>query len=354
VSGNDKVLVVGPSWVGDMVMAQALYRLLSERRRQREIHVLAPAWSMPVLARMPEVTRSIELPVSHGELGLGKRLALGRRLREERYAQAIVLPRSLKAALVPFFAAVPIRTGYLGEWRYGLLNDVRAFDAGRLDQTVKRFVALGVERSERALPPIPFPALRVDTANLTAKAEELGLRLDTPALALMPGAEYGEAKRWPLENYVRLARRATRAGLQVWVLGSRKEADIGAALARSAADPGIHDLCGKTDIADAIDLLGAAAVALTNDSGLMHVAAAVGAWVVAIYGSSSPRMTPPLTAKREILYRHLECSPCFERRCPLQHLECLRGITVDEAWQAVEDVLGRAGTQPFHRLGNGP
>ena len=141
------MLVVGPSWVGDMVMAQALYRLIRQRTPAAEIHVVAPPWSLPVLERMPEVARAVALEVGHGELALGRRRALGVRLRAERYAHAIVLPRSVKAALVPWFARVPRRTGFRGEWRYGLINDMRS-QGSALDQTVKRFVALGLDQGE--------------------------------------------------------------------------------------------------------------------------------------------------------------------------------------------------------------
>jgi lipopolysaccharide heptosyltransferase II len=339
VSTGEKILVVGPSWVGDMVMAQALYRSLWQRRSHPEIHVAAPAWSKPVLARMPEVTRAIELPVAHGELALGKRLWVGRRLRREHYSQAIVLPRSLKAALVPFFAAVPRRTGFRGEYRFGLINDMREFDATKLDQTVKRFVALGMEPVETVLPAIPNPCLELDPENLAATCERLGLRTLARSVALMPGAEYGTAKRWPLPYYAQLAGRLAASGIEVLVLGSPKERALGDSIDDFVRDPHVHNLCGQTSLADAVDLLGQAAVAVTNDSGLMHVAAAAGCHVVAIYGSSSPSFTPPLTARKDVLYRELECSPCFARECPLQHLRCLTSISVDEVWDFTKHVV---------------
>ncbi|WP_428100070.1 lipopolysaccharide heptosyltransferase II [Candidatus Rariloculus sp.] len=338
MSAGDKVLVVGPSWVGDMVMAQSLYRSLAVRRPGVEIHVLAPTWSLPIVGRMPEVARAIELDVGHGELGLAKRRALGLRLRGGRYNQAIVLPRSLKAALVPFLARIPVRTGLRGEWRFVLINDTRELDPDRLDSTVLRYVALGSAETNRRPRVLP-PKLATDPDNQRALADRLGIASERPVVALLPGAEYGPAKRWPIENYGELAERLARAGAAVWVIGSVREKPLGERVRELAPDPNVHDLCGASTLVDAIDLLAAAAVAVSNDSGLMHVAAAVGAHVVAIYGSTSPDFTPPLTDAKTICYENLACSPCFERHCPLEHLNCLRGITVDVVFEAAMNAL---------------
>ena len=341
MSARAKELVVGPSWVGDMVRAQALYRVLAARTPTPELHVLAPPWSLPLLARMPEVARSIELAVGHGELKLRLRRSLGLSLRAERYTQAIVLPRSLKAALVPWFARIPKRTGFRGEWRYGLLNDVRELDRVRLDQTVKRFVALGVDGN--AEQPIELPAewrprLRLDDANLARLRQEHGLGGE-PVVALMPGAEYGPAKRWPAPSFAVLARALAQAGRSVLLLGSAKERELGEEIRVPAASARVRNLCGETTLGDVVDLLAAADVAVSNDSGLLHVAAAAGTPVIAIYGSSSPTFTPPLTARATILYRGIECSPCFARECPLGHLRCLREIEPGDVLEAVERAL---------------
>lgn len=324
-------LVVGPSWVGDMVMAQALFILLKERRPDRAIDVLAPAWSLPIVGRMPEVRRGIAAETGHGELGLGKRRRIGYMLRQEGYEQAIVLPRSLKSALIPWFARVPRRTGFRGESRYGLVNDMRPFDKSVLDQTVKRFVALGLEAGE-ALPAVPFPALRVDRQKQAAVMESLGIATDRPVIAMMPGAEYGPAKCWPLEYFAELAVLLEQDGYEIWVLGSDKDAPAGEHIASAGA---AHNLCGRTSLEDVVDLLGHAEQAVSNDSGLMHVAAAVGAHVHGIYGSSSPQFTPPLAKRRDIHWLHLECSPCFERNCPLGHLRCLKELSVGRLHEAI-------------------
>jgi heptosyltransferase-2 len=341
VSAEPKVLVVGPSWVGDMVMAQALYRVLAARVPTPQIHVLAPPWSLPLLARMPEVAKSIELAAGHGELKVGLRRSLGVRLRAQRYSEAIVLPRSLKAALVPWFARIPRRTGFRGEWRYGLLNDVRELERARLDQTVKRFIALGLDASAAlpsALPAEWRPRLRVDDANLARLRREHGLAGE-PLAALMPGAEYGPAKRWPAASFAALAAALVRAGRSVLLLGSAKERALGEEIHALAASPRVRNLCGATTLGDVVDLLAAADVAVSNDSGLLHVAAAAATPVVAIYGSSSPTFTPPLTPDAAIIYHGIECSPCFARECPLGHLRCLREIEPDEVMRAVERFL---------------
>jgi heptosyltransferase-2 len=339
VTANAPVLIVGPAWVGDMVMAQALFMALRACRPGAALDVVAPGWSLPLLARMPEVRHGIELDTTHGELGWRKRLALGRSLRQSGYAQAIVLPRSMKAALVPFFARIPRRTGFRGELRFGLLNDVRPFDAGVLDQTVKRFLALGVERGESLPVPIPQPRLRSDSSRRANVLQQLGVPTDAPMIAFMPGAEYGPAKRWPVERFGALAQRLISRGCSIAVLGSAKEASIGASIERIAGTTRVANLCGRTSLVDAVDILAGAAVAVSNDSGLMHVAAAVDVPVVALYGSSSPDFTPPLTPSATIIYERVECSPCFERTCPLQHFACMQAISVDQVERAVTTQL---------------
>jgi heptosyltransferase-2 len=289
------ILVVGPSWVGDMVMAQALFMRLRQRHPEAAIDVLAPGWSLPILRRMPEVRAGIELPLGHGAFGFGLRRRIGRGLRTANYAQAIVLPGSWKSALVPYFAGIPLRTGYRREFRYGLLNDLRPLDKALLPTTVQQFLALGEARAPAQAPAVPQPRMRADAARGAALKQQLGLDADRPAVALMPGAEYGPAKRWPPEYFADLAGRLAGQGRQIWVLGSAKEQELGAAIAQDR--PHIHNLCGRTQLADVVDLLGAAEAAVSNDSGLMHVAAAVGTRLVALYGSSSPKMTPPLSAQ---------------------------------------------------------
>lgn len=333
-----RILVVGPSWVGDMVMAQSLFMTLKAAEPRFEIDVLAPGWSLPILARMPEVRQGIAMPLGHGQFGLKARWQLGRRLAGSGYDQAIVLPGSLKSALVPLFAAIPRRTGFRGEMRYGLLNDMRRLDKQALPMTVQRFVALGLPAGAVQPPTTPVPRLRADPANFARLREQFGLLADRPAVAFMPGAEYGPAKQWPLPHYGELARSLVELGQQVWVLGSAKDRAAGDEIARLGGE-GVFNLCGSTQLADAVDLLDAAAAAVTNDSGLMHVAAALDKPLVAIYGSSTPHHTPPLSDKAQSLYLGLDCSPCFQRVCPLGHTRCLNEIQPQQVLQALSRTL---------------
>ncbi|HEX5419388.1 MAG TPA: lipopolysaccharide heptosyltransferase II, partial [Gammaproteobacteria bacterium] len=226
------------------------------------------------------------------------------------------------------------RTGFLGESRRGLINDVRPFDARVLDQTLKRFLALGCAAGE-PLPEAAPPCLQSPLEVRRAVMERLGLAAARGAVALMPGAEYGIAKQWPRDYYAELAARLAAEGRPVWVLGSAKEAPLGEHIAAADAGGRIRNLCGVTPLEEAVDVLASVDVAVTNDSGLMHVAAAVGTHVVAIYGSSSPAFTPALTSRKSVLHLGLTCSPCFARTCRFGHLRCLREISVDAVHAAV-------------------
>lgn len=330
---GERILVVGPSWVGDMVMAQSLFKTLKARRPGCRIGVVAPTWSRPILERMDEVDEVAGLEVGHGQFGLASRRQLARSLRG-RFDRAIVLPRSWKSALVPFLARIPRRTGFTGEQRYGLLNDRRVLDKATLDQTVKRFVALGLPREEADAGDfdLPRPALRLDIDNLIEQRIVLGLS-SRPAIGMMPGAEYGPAKQWPLAYFHELARALVGEGFEVRVLGGPKDADDGEVIVEGLSHA--HNLCGRTRLADAVDLLGDCRQVVTNDSGLMHVAAAVGTRIQALYGSSSPAYTPPLTDLAEIHYLALDCSPCFQRTCPLGHTNCLNQLAPERVLKAV-------------------
>jgi heptosyltransferase-2 len=334
-----RILVAGPAWVGDMVMAQSLFISLKQADPQTSIDVLAPAWSEPLLKRMPQVDASIIQPVGHGKLGLYSRYKIGKSLRQLHYFRAIVIPRSYKAALIPFFAKVPIRTGYKGEMRYAVLNDFRPLDRSVLRQTVQRYVALGKEKNSKLPPEIPYPRLTIDRQNQIRLIEKLELNRDRPIVVMMPGAEYGPAKQWPIDYFSTLVADTVGLGHQVWILGSDKDGSAAKSIIKSQTKH-VKNLCGKTTLEEVIDLLALAKVAVTNDSGLMHVAAAVGINLIAIYGSSTPEYTPPLSDSAVVLYKNLDCSPCFKRECPLGrssgYLKCLNDIKPTDVIQAME------------------
>ena len=321
-----KILVVAPSWVGDTVLAQPMFRLLHEQHANLTLDVLAPPWTLPLLSRMPEVRRGIAARFGHGELKFGERRRLARELEAERYDQAIVLPNSLKSALIPLLAKIPMRTGFRGEMRYGLLNDLRTLDEKALPQMAERFAALAFEHGKILPRPLPVPRLvshKVDKENIVKKHI---LTEDKPVAVFCPGAEYGPAKRWPAEYFGTLAKQLTQQGYAVWLIGSPKDTAIGEAIVQASGGVCVN-LCGKTALDEAIDLIASAALVVTNDSGLMHVAAALDRPMLALYGSSSPAFTPPLSDKARIIKIDIECSPCFKRECPLGHFKCMRDLT---------------------------
>jgi len=341
----ERVLVVGPAWIGDMVMSQVLYRYLSRARPGIAIDVLAPPWSAPLLMRMPEVRRHIDLPAAHGELALGLRRTVGRALRAAAYDRAIVLPNSLKSALVPWFARVPLRTGWRGEMRYGLLNDLRLLDRAALPRMSERFLALGLPPGEALPEAPPRPALAVDSAVARARLQAFGMDFAAPLLALCPGAAGGGAKRWPAEYYAQVARHCLGRGWQVALFGSAAERRLCARIA-AASGPGraLTDLAGRTTLDEAIDLLSRAAAVVSNDSGLLHVAAATGRPLLAVYGPTSPDFTPPLAERAAVLRADIDCAPCHRRECPLGHHRCLREITPAQVIARLEMLIDDRGT----------
>ncbi len=330
---REKILIAGPNWIGDLVIADTLFKLLKQSEPDADIDLLAPAWALPLAARMAEINVAIETPGGHGELALKARWRLARQLRRNAYSRAYVLPRSAKAALLPWLARVPRRTGYRGESRYGLVNDMRRVNPAHRS-VAARYAALAFAPGAELPVSLPRPELLSDPATRAKTLARLGIGDDNAgAVVLAPGAEYGPAKRWPIAYFADLAARLAGEGRPVWVLGSTHERALGEAILARA--PATRNLAGETSLVEAVDVLGAAAAVVSNDSGLMHVAAAVGAPLVAIYGSSSPRYTPPASARAKVMYRALPCSPCFARECPLGHLNCLRGIGVDEVHAAI-------------------
>ncbi len=320
-----KILIIAPSWVGDTVMAQPMLMRLKQRFPDAIIDVYAPPWVAPLLRRMPEVHEVIINPFGHGQVRLRDRWHSARQLRARGYDQALVLPNSLKSALLPFFAGIPQRTGFVGEMRYGLLNDTHSLDELATPLMVERFARLAEPKKQALTRPLPSPALRVNTEQRDTTLMRLNLSIQAPIIAFCPGAEYGPAKRWPEQHFATLAKALHAQGFQIWLIGSNKDQALGEAL-NSHSDGLCQNLCGKTNLDEAVDLLSCASAVVSNDSGLMHVAAALDRPLIAIYGSSSPDFTPPLSPKARIVSLNLECSPCFKRECPLGHLDCLRKL----------------------------
>jgi len=325
VAKAKKILVIGPSWVGDMVMAQSLFMALKDQNPECQIDVLAPAWSFPLLERMPEVTEAIAMPLTHGQFGWNLRKTLGKQLQGNCYDQAILLPNSWKSALIPFFANIPKRTGFLGEMRWGLLNDTFKLNKQVLSMTVQRFVALALPKNQ-PVSDYPVPSLMINEGDQQKVVQGFNVDISKKVLALCPGAEYGPAKQWPATHYAEVAKQKIADGWAVWIFGSAKDQTVSDKINQLSGNQ-CQDFSGKTSLAVAIDLMSLTEVVVSNDSGLMHVAAALNKKVVAIYGSSDPQFTPPLSSKAKILNLNLDCAPCFKRDCPLGHTKCLVDIS---------------------------
>jgi heptosyltransferase II len=337
-----KILIIGPSWVGDMIMAQVLLLTIKQQKPDAIIDVIAPKWSSMIIYRMPEVRTVITLSLAHGEFGLRKRYDFGVRLRAEGYTHAYILTNSWKSALIPFFACIPIRTGWCGEARFGLLTDLRFLNKNKYPKMVERYVALGYPKHTELPTILPTPKLSVDKDNLQAVITKLKLLEffinKKKIIALCPGAAFGSAKRWPEEYFSGLARQKIAEGCLVWIFGSEQDKPVIQTIIQqldTSAD-NYFDFSGKINLLETVDLFSVVDTVVANDSGLMHLAASLDKPLVAIYGPTSDAFTPPLGTKSKIMRKPLSCSPCFKRECPLQHHRCMRDITPKEVLYELE------------------
>ncbi|MBN2689946.1 MAG: lipopolysaccharide heptosyltransferase II [Gammaproteobacteria bacterium] len=344
---HEKILIIGPAWIGDMVMAQTLFKLLQASKNNCEIHVAAPSWTLEIAKLMPEVSKTIPLPFKHGKFDLFLRYKTGKSLRDEKYTQAIVLPNSLKSALVPFFAKIPKRTGWLGEMRYFLLNDWRKLNKEKLPLMIERFAALGLQKDEKLPNKLPWPELNALSTrhydNSSCNPDSLPRHPDSlprhpgegqdpetnkKILGICPGAEFGPAKRWPAEYFAEVANKKLNNNWEVRLFGGPKDRTITDKIQQLTSNR-CNNLAGKTTLTEACESIAECDLVITNDTGLMHIAAALNRNLIIIYGSSSPTFTPPLSNKAKILSLNLPCSPCFKRECPFGHYDCLRKLTPD-------------------------
>jgi heptosyltransferase-2 len=327
-----------------MVMAQSLFKLLKQRYVNVTLDVLAPAWTFSLLSCMPEVSRAIEMPITHGELKLRARYQLAQTLRANQYDQAIVLQNSFKSALIPWFARIPKRTGWLGEFRHIILNDVRKLNKKRYPLMIEQFMALGLEAHESLPELYPYPEFKVEP---NAREKTLAkfnsahpILSERPVLALGVGAAYGPAKRWPAEYFAQIAKQKHAEGWDIWLFGSQADRSITDTimqLTENHLKKNYVDLSGRTELFETIHLLSLVSGVVTNDSGLMHMAAALKKPLIALYGSTSPTFTPPLSIGAKILKLDLACQPCFERTCPLIHHRCMRDLTPSHVLTAMTE-----------------
>ncbi|CAJ0992654.1 ADP-heptose--LPS heptosyltransferase RfaF [Pantoea sp. Nvir] len=303
-----KILVIGPSWIGDMVMSHSLYRTLKSQYPDAIIDVIAPAWCCSLLSRMQEINQAITMHIGHGALAIGERYRLGKALRVSGYDRAYVLPNSFKSALVPLFAGIKRRIGWCGEMRYGLLNDIRMLDKTAFPLMVERYVALGYDipvASARQLPqPLLWPQIQVEEHEKIKIAFQFHLSVKRQLIGFCPGAEFGTAKQWPYYHYAMLAHYLIAEGKQVVLLGSTKDWHLGndiiAALPKEDCSY-CRNLAGATQLEQVVILIAHCYGIVSNDSGLMHIAAALNRPLVALYGPSSPEFTPPLSRQVRII-----------------------------------------------------
>ena len=332
-------LVIAPQWIGDAVMTEPLLRVLAQRGET--LSVAAMPWVAPIYRAMPQVSEVIELPFPRGGLHWAARRNLAQQWRS-RFERAYVGPNSWKSALLPWMAGIPVRVGYHGETRFGLLNQrIPNPDKDQRGAMVAHYLALAQIEADSSVQP------KLDLSLDLLKTTLLNFDLKLGAYAVFaPGAEYGPAKRWPAAYFAEMG---LRTGLPVVLLGSAKEAALCDDIAKrinQERPKNARNLAGKTDLSQAMALIASSQAMLSNDSGLMHVAAAMGVPQVAVFGSSSPLHTPPLSDKAVVLWLKneasyqpaLDCAPCFERSCPLGHLRCLNDLMperVEQAWREV-------------------
>lgn len=334
------ILIVAPSWVGDLILAHSLIRDLHKTHPSAKIDVLALEWCQACLERMPHVNKILTMPIGHGHVQLFKRYKLGKSL-ENHYDKAYILPNSWKSALIPFFARIPIRIGWRGELRFGLLTECKPLNKTRFPLMVQRYVALnhGADFTGKT---IPLPKLTVTAAQKQNVLEKFNLTCSPPVIVFAPGAAFGGAKQYPTEHFATLASTFQQQGFQVWQMGSVQDEPIMAEIDQKSGRKTII-LGEKATLADKIDLISQAALLISNDSGLMHVGSALDIPVIALYGSTSPKFTPPLGKRSKALFRNdLSCRPCFKRQCPLkgtEKLACLTGISPKLVLETAQHLL---------------
>lgn len=354
-------------------MAQALFKRLKQCHPNSILEVVAPEWSRPLTARMPEIHKSHSLLSKHGELNLLSRFRLAQALQSRSFDQAIVLPNSWKSALIPWLAKIPVRTGFRGEMRFGLLNDIRTLDKYTVNENTKdkntkltqvdRFIALAHDKNDDSMPISLIssinskvssialtPSLVIQENHIEAVLEKFSLqRPKAPILALCPGAEFGESKRWPIEYFAEIAKQKLKAGWSVWLFGSTNDVPIAQAI-NALTEGGCINFTGKTELGEAIDLLSLSTAVVSNDSGLMHIAAALQKPLVALYGSTDPKFTPPLCVTAKILRVPLDCSPCLKRICPLKHHRCMRELSPTAVAKALNELLDDPLEKPLPKI----
>jgi heptosyltransferase II len=331
---DSPVLVISYAWIGDFVRCHSVVQLLNARHPDRPVDMLTAPLTLPLVDYMPGVRKGVVSDLPRRRLALARQRELAKRLRAEDYGTALVMPRTWKSALLPFLAGIPRRTGFVGEGRFVLLNDLR-FGERRLERMIDRKITLALPPGESPPAAYPLPNLVVPAAEVAAWRARRGLEGDR-VVTLGP-ATVGPGRRWPAARYGELARRLSAEGNAVWVLGGPNERALAGEIVR-AGGPGVHDLTGP-DLRDAILALAAANAAVANDSGLLHVAAAIGTPSVGIFGPTRPHLTGPLNPVLAVEPTTATCPTCGRHDCALLDHRRTDDIPVDAVLDAVRRAL---------------
>lgn len=343
-----RILVISPSWLGDIIMSQSLLKTLKKQDPTCHITMYAPSYAHCIIERMPEVDEIMANPFAHGQLNLTERMQEGKKLSLLKFDKAYVLPNSFKSALIPWFAHIKERIGLKGESRYFLLNKMRS-DKAHFERMVNRYVALAYVDNpnvtgDHNLPAFDYPLLCTKTPSAEL-LERLKVSLERPLLVLGCGANYGPAKLWPTEFFAQVSKHFIKQNWAVLALGSTQDKDTVAKIKEHLANlspealPYFYDIAGQTSLTEALDLVGACSAGVCNDSGLMHTLAAVNVPQVCLFGSTSTKYTPPLSAKAICLESTQPCHPCFKRTCKYGTYLCLHELTVEKVISALNSML---------------
>ena len=342
------ILIIAPNWIGDAVMTQPLLASIKAQYPNSSIDVLASTWVAPIYRACSEVNEVIEAKFEHKQLQWALRKELAKQIESKQYQACFVLPNSFKSALIPWLANIPLRIGYRGEMRFGLIN-IALDNPSKINRSpmVEHYLSLSTLLNDEAavasvaaVAAVPLNQTITPHLNISEKARQsveaklqsakINLaELNSTIYVLCPGAEYGPSKRWPIEYFATLAQELikTNANNHIILIGGEGDQNLANEIGSQAKqNPHIHNWCGSTSLDEAIALIGMSKAVISNDSGLMHIAAALKVPQVAIFGSSDPTHTPPLSDKAKVIWLGLACSPCHKRECPLGHLKCLKDI----------------------------
>lgn len=332
------ILLIAPHWIGDAVMSLPLISLLRSKLPNSNIDVLCTPWVAPIYRACPEIQAVTQVDFQHGVLQWNLRYSTAQMLKKQGYDIALVLPNSFKSALIPWLAKIPLRIGYQGEWRLGLINASLPNPSRKLRMPMALHYAKLLDRLPGAavsLHDLPNPRLCLTPSLQQWAKSQINEIGGNPYYVFAPGAEYGPAKRWPTSHFAQLANQILEqdASSQILILGSQSDRILGEEIVLQTHQANrIHNWCGQIALDQSMALIAQCKSLISNDSGLMHIGAALSIPQIAIFGSSNPKHTPPLSDRAQTIWLQLGCSPCYQRNCPLGHLHCLNHIEAKQVY----------------------